>query len=224
MAVETDCIMLNDHYCILKVFRPVSYATVLAVLEVPVYHQGSRYTHSRCARFFTGELLDNADELLPACAALNALLGVQSESEPGYWRPVDVISRVDLYDTGIIRDNSPTHHQKVSSNILLPGARVENHRTRSAQHHGMLRGVKAEDRGQYITAIQLLKMSALPCPPPRFGDAPPSRFVDNENMAIKALHLDCMFAPKYSQWHLSLTLRKDEVDDFVHQVSPSDQN
>jgi hypothetical protein len=214
MAFETDCIMLNDYFCILKVFRPVSYTTVLAVLAVPIGHQGAQYTHSRCMNYFSGELDD--DGLLPDCATLNALLGVTSEYESGFSRPVDVISSVDLYDTVVIHGNSPAHHEKVFSNILLPGARVNYHGTHSVEYHGIRPGdhhgtrsrAKADDRNvMNVTAVQLLKMSVLPSPPPRFrsgGHAHPSRFVEKENMAIKVWELECIYAPTYHTWHLSL--------------------
>lgn len=220
MAFETDCLVLNDHFCIVKVFRPVSYTTVLAVLEVPVFHQGARYTHSRCTDYSSGQLDDDDDDnLLPDCAALNAFLDVESEYEPGYSRPVEVITGVNLYDTGVIHGNSPAHHQKVLSNILLPGATINYHGTRSAEYHGDRSGAGAYDHGQYVTAIQLLKMSALPSPPSRFGgNAETSRFFAKESMSLKVWDLECIFAPRSRSWHLSLILRKDEVDDFVYQV------
>jgi hypothetical protein len=215
MAVETGCIMLNDHFCILKVYRPVSYTTVLAVLEVPVEHEGSRSMHSNCVNVYGAEPDYVPGQLLPDCAALKALL--RYECDFGYARPVDVISRVELYDTGVIHGNSPAHHQKVFSNVLLPAANVE--------YCGIDSSAEAVTRGQYVTAIQLLKMSVIPSRPSRFGDnKQATRFVEKEKMAIKVWDLECMYAPKYYDWHLSLTLWQDEVDDFVHQVSLSDRD
>lgn len=209
MAVVTGCVMLNDHFCILLVYRPVSYTTVLAVLAVPVQHEGSRRIHSRCENVYGREPDHVPGTLLPDCAALNTLL--RHEWDIGGARLVDIISRVELYDTGVIHGNSPAHHRKVFSNILLPAANVE--------HCGTDTGSVAVDRGQYVTAIQLLKMSVIPSRPSRFGnDKQASRFVEKEKMAIKAWDLDCIYAPKYYDWHLSLTLWEDEVDDFVHQV------
>lgn len=215
LAVESGCIMLNHHFTILKVYRPVSYSTVLAVLEVPVQHR-SPVVHSRCAANYTGQLEYVPGKLLPDCAVVKALVG--DEWDFGYARPVDVVSEVELHDTGVIHGNSPAHHQKVFSNILLPGASVGYNEDRSS--------VKADDRSrQYVTAIQLLKMSATPSPPSRSGDdAQTSRFVEKENTAIKVWRSDCLYKPRYRAWHLSLTLREDEVDDFVYQVSLADRD
>jgi hypothetical protein len=210
MAVETGCMVLNHHFCYLKVYRPVSYTSVLAVLGVPVFHEGGRRSHSRCARNYSGDLEYGPGKMLPDCTVVQTLLG--DEPEYRYTRPVDVISGVQLYDTGIIHGNSPARHQKVFSNILLEDATVEYRGDRSSN--------EAVDRGKYITAIQLLKMSVIPSPPSHFGnDMQSSRFVEKENMANKVRRSDCLFAPGTGGWRLSVILREDDVDDFVHQVS-----
>lgn len=223
MVVETGCVIRNDHICVLKVYRPVSYTTVLAVLEVPVKHQGSQYFHEYCAQWYSRrpDYEYDPDKLPPDCAAIDALFRHKWEPKYGYSRTVDVITKVDLYDTGVIHGNSPARHQKVSSNVLLPGARIERPEDCSDS--------TADDRGgQYVTAMQLLKMSVVPSQPSlsrylarpsRSGNVVrPSRFVEKETMSIKVRNRECVYKPKYHPWHLSFTLREDEVDDFLHQV------
>lgn len=117
----------------------------------------------------------------------------------------------------LIHGNSPAHHQKFFSSILLPGTSIGN--------GGISSGVKDNGgEGQYVTAIQLLKMSAIPAPPSRFGGVSQSRFVEKEETALKVWGSDCIYAQKYRQWHSSVVLREDEVDDFVKQVSHPDRD
>jgi hypothetical protein len=98
MAVETGCVIRHDQICSLKVYRPVSYTAVLAVLEVPVKHKASESFHGYCAQRYIGTpgYVYDPDKLLPDCAALEVLLG--DKWKPWY-RPVEVITSVELFDT-----------------------------------------------------------------------------------------------------------------------------
>lgn len=206
MSIETGCVMLNEHCCILHVYRPVSYTTVFAVLGVPVEHEASSYMHSRCERSYSGEEELPPGTLLPDCAALKRTL---MDGWGGWSRLVDSITSVQLYGAGVIHGNSPAHHQKVYSNILLERTSVN----RSRAHDNIFAGL-------YVTAIQLLMMSVTPARPSCSAiEEQRSRFVEKEKLAIDFKDSNCIYAPCYCPYHLSLDLRADAVDDFVIQVS-----
>jgi hypothetical protein len=194
--------------CYIRLYRPVSNATVLTVLATPLKHV-SVIDHF-CVSESEQKQLSTSDEphppywiYLPILLNLKGRCG-NSKRRP-LIRPIDAIRRVYLQRGAFMHCNPPAHLTGMTTDVMLYATEVKMQHNTQRNSSAML-----------VTTLELLKLSSMQSRPERYSRA------DDEGIAISKLGgsgMKCLYEKEWVKWHLRLVFYSREIDGFLAKVS-----
>lgn len=193
MAVSISKAHVGD-ICTLQIHRPITLNTVLRILHTPIEHGPPRQEHEKCSSFYGPSRRSRPGDIRPDCANFRPKC-------KSLYRPVEKIHRVVLEGDGRIHGNSSIHRPSTTTSVMLSQTEI-------------IFETPPGDRSAIVdTAIRLLHIAV--------HQTNPSHFADQDREAIGAGHVECLFAHKFTPWHLKQALHEEDVDGFVKQVRMS---
>jgi hypothetical protein len=192
----------NTDSCHLRIYKPVSIATVLKILETPI--RQPKQDHKLCAvSCFMKTMSVGMSPVGLITSTLSKRQCEENSSKP-IIRPFDAIKSVKLGKDAFIHDKIPVRLNQIKTSIRL--------------HCTVLESGVEDDFGQAMatTAIQLLKIAG--------SQEHENGIFDAESKSVEEYDHDtyglpyCVYRRGHSHWHLGVFLSLPVMFSFADQV------